>query len=49
MIDGLYRQWARSPGRGAVTESDPIVLKIYGLYREQGEELFLPFGMTARL
>lgn len=44
MIDGLYRQWVRSRGRSGVTESDPIVLRIYDLCREHGEEMLLPYG-----
>jgi RNA polymerase sigma factor (sigma-70 family) len=44
MIDGLYRQWVRSRGLSGVTESDPIVLRIYDLCREHGEEMLLPFG-----
>jgi hypothetical protein len=43
MIDGLYRQWARSAEQSRVTESDLIVLRIYDLCREHGEELLLPF------
>jgi hypothetical protein len=43
MIDGLYRQWVRSTEQSHVTESDPIVLRIYDLCKEHGEELFLPF------
>jgi len=43
MIDGLYRQWARSAELSCVTESHPIVLRMYDLCREHGEEMFLPF------
>jgi RNA polymerase sigma factor (sigma-70 family) len=43
MIDGLYRQWVRSPGQSGVLEDDPIILRIYDLCREYGEEMFLPF------
>ena len=43
MIDGLYRQWTGSPGQSGIDESDPIVLRIYDLYRAYGEEMFLPF------
>jgi RNA polymerase sigma factor (sigma-70 family) len=41
-IDGLYRQWARSPGKA--TEGDPIVLRIYDLCRQNGEAFSLPSG-----
>jgi RNA polymerase sigma factor (sigma-70 family) len=43
MIDGLYRQWTRSPGQSAVDEDDPIVLRIYDLCGAYGEEMFLSF------
>lgn len=42
MIDGLYHQWSRSPKRFYLTENDPIVLRIYDLCREIGDEIFLP-------
>lgn len=42
MIDGLYRQWARSPKQSCLTENDPIVLRIYDLWKETGEEMLLP-------
>lgn len=42
MIDGLYRQWARSPKRPHLTENDPIVLRIYDLCKETGDEIFVP-------
>ena len=41
-IDGLYRQWARSPGKA--TEGDPIVLRIYDLCRQESEAFSLPSG-----
>ena len=41
MIDGLYRQWART--RSVVNESDPLVLRIYALCR-QDSEASLPQG-----
>jgi RNA polymerase sigma factor (sigma-70 family) len=41
-IDGLYRQWARSPGKA--TEGDPIVLRIYDLCRQDSEVFSLPSG-----
>jgi RNA polymerase sigma factor (sigma-70 family) len=41
-IDGLYRQWARSPGKA--TDGDPIVLRIYNLCRQDGEAFSLPSG-----
>ena len=43
MIDGLYRRWALTKGKEPVTQDDPFVLRVYGLYREQGEALLLPF------
>jgi RNA polymerase sigma factor (sigma-70 family) len=41
-IDGLYRQWARSPGKA--TEADPIVLRIYDLCRQESEAFSFPSG-----
>lgn len=41
-IDGLYRQWAGSPWK--VIETDPIVLRIYGLCRQESEAFSLPSG-----
>ena len=41
-IDGLYRQWAISPGK--VTETDPIVLRIYDLCRQETEAFSFPSG-----
>ncbi len=41
-IDGLYRQWARSPGEA--TEGDPIVLRIYDLCRQESEAFSFPCG-----
>ncbi len=41
-IDGLYRQWARSPGKA--TEGDPIVLRIYELCRQESEAFSFPSG-----
>ena len=40
MIDGLYRQWART--RSVVNESDPLVLRIYDLCRQDSEAFSLP-------
>ena len=42
MIDGLYRQWARN--RPEASESDPLVLRIYELCRQEGEAFSLPSG-----
>jgi len=42
MIDGLYRQWART--RPVVNEGDPFVLRIYDLCRQESEAFFLPSG-----
>ena len=43
MIDSLYRQWTRFPEKSGVDKGDPIVLRIYELFREYCEEMFLPF------
>lgn len=48
MIDGLYRGWTRTRGNGPVTTDDPFVLRVYGLYRKQGEALLLPFRNNGR-
>jgi RNA polymerase sigma factor (sigma-70 family) len=42
MIDSLYRQWARSREGSVVTESDPVILRIYDLCRQDGEAFSLP-------
>ncbi len=42
MIDGLYRQWART--RSVVNETDPLVLRIYALCRQESEAFSLPQG-----
>jgi hypothetical protein len=42
MIDGLYRQWART--RPGVNETDPLVLRIYALCRQDSETFSLPPG-----
>jgi len=39
MIDGLYRQWART--RPGVNETDPLVLRIYDLCRQDSEAFSL--------
>jgi RNA polymerase sigma factor (sigma-70 family) len=41
-IDGLYRQWARSPEK--TTETDPIVLRVYDLCRQESEAFSFPTG-----
>ena len=47
MIDGLYRQWART--RSVVNESDPLVLRIYALCRQESEAFSLPPGSNGAL
>ena len=44
MIDSLYRQWVRSPGKATVTESDLVVLRIYDLCRQDSETFSLSSG-----
>ncbi|OPY03282.1 MAG: Sigma-70 region 2 [Syntrophorhabdus sp. PtaB.Bin184] len=44
MIDGLYRQWRRLPDRPSLTPNDPLVLRIYGLCRQDSEAFSLPSG-----
>jgi len=39
MIDDLYRQWSR--GRPEASESDPVVLRIYDLCRQESEAFSL--------
>ena len=41
-IDGLYRQWARTTGKA--TETDPIVLRIYDLCKQESEAFSFPSG-----
>ncbi len=43
VIDGVYQKFARSSPKCEVTENDPVVLRIYDLCREYGEEMLLPF------
>ena len=47
MIDGLYRQWART--RSVVNEGDPLVLRIYDLCRQDSEAFSLPPGNNGAL
>jgi RNA polymerase sigma factor (sigma-70 family) len=42
IIDGLYREWARR--RPEASESDPVVLRIYDLCRQESEAFSLPSG-----
>ncbi len=44
MIDGLYRQWTRSPSRSHVSANDAVVLRIYELCNRDGEAFFLSLG-----